>query len=219
MRVGIFDSGRGGALAFEYFRALAPSVDTVLYLDRENAPYGTKTADELVGLVCRDIDHLRALGCSRVLMACCTASTVFPLLPKEYRVNVIPIIEPVARAAIGATKNGSIAVISTEATMHSGAFVKAIGAISDAAVHSFASGTLVTLSELYAEGAAYDSALYRTAASELARAALSGADTLVLGCTHFSAFYEMAERITGMTVIDSARIGAKALHASLAAEI
>jgi glutamate racemase len=219
MRVGIFDSGRGGALAFEYFRTLAPSVDTVLHLDVENAPDGTKNTDELITAVRGDIDRLRALGCSRVLMACCTASTVFPLLPQKYREGTVPIIEPVARAAAGATKNGCIAVISTEATKRSGAFVKAIGEVSGASVSSYASGALVTLSELYAEKAPQWSTLYRAAEAELVRVLESGADTLVLGCTHFSAFYAMASRITGMTVIDSARIGAASLYASIAAEI
>lgn len=91
--VGIFDSGMGGEFALREFVSLCPNERAELFADRENAPYGTKSEPELIRLVKRDIDILRSRGAERILMACCTASTVYPLLPSEYQRAVIPIID------------------------------------------------------------------------------------------------------------------------------
>lgn len=212
MRVGIFDSGRGGAFALSYFKELAPHADAVLYTDTDNAPYGTKSAEELVTLVSADIEGLRALGCTYVLMACCTASTVYGLLPYRLRCGTVPIIAPTAAEACRKTRTGRIAVISTEATHKSGAFAREIAGISDdIGVISHPTQALVAL----AEAGECDTALSAVALSILRRELMPimkcGADTLVLGCTHFAAFERTVARITGMRTVSSARVGACAL--------
>lgn len=212
MRVGIFDSGRGGVLAGRYFYDAMAGVDTVIFSDTENAPYGSKTEAELIRLVSSGISRLVSLGCDIVLIACCTASTVHHRLPCELARISIPIIEPTAREACRATKNKRIAVASTEATRRSHAFCHSIGSIlPDAAVLSIASPLLVAL----AEGGVCDEDLNFAARAELLRVIESAkefsADTLVLGCTHYAAFERTAERLSSMRVINSARVGALAL--------
>lgn len=213
MRVGVFDSGRGGAFACKYFCDAEGGTDTILFSDTENAPYGNKTEAELVRLLSNGIERLASLGCERVLIACCTASTVYKKLSYELAEISIPIIEPTAREACLATSNNKIAVVSTEATRRSGAFLESIGGIlPHAEVISISSPLLVKL----AEGGVCDNELTDAARAELERvikcAEEFSADTLVLGCTHYAAFEKTAEKLSSMHVINSARIGAEVLR-------
>ena len=212
MRVGVFDSGRGGVFAGKYFCDAVKGVDTVIFSDTENAPYGNKSESELIGLLSRGIERLTSLGCELVLIACCTASTVHKRLPRELARISVPIIEPTARKACLATKNNRIAVVSTEATRRSRAFYESIGNILPSAeVLAISSPLLVGL----AEGGVCDESLTLAARAELSRVIDSAkdfsADTLVLGCTHYAAFEKTAEQLFSGRIINSARVGAVAL--------
>lgn len=216
MRVGIFDSGKGGLAALMRFKAILPSVDTVFFADEENAPYGNKTERELKALVRCDIERLLSLGAERILIACCTASTVYPFLPEKYRRASVPIIDPVARAAAISSRAGRIGVISTEATKRSGAFDRSILRLCPGAfVRSEAVPELVTL----AERGFSDENMSEYASSVIkdiqSRFRGSDIDTLILGCTHFSYFKKSLEGALGVRVIDSAEIGAKELIADI----
>ncbi len=108
--IGVFDSGAGGLFALAELRSLSPSADIVCFADRKNAPYGTKKKDELISLVTSGIDTLLAEGCSEVLMACCTASTVWELLPMRQRAVSVPIIVPTAEESLRLSKNKKIGI-------------------------------------------------------------------------------------------------------------
>ena len=142
---------------------------------------------ELLALVRADIRRLRERGAAHILIACCTASTIYPLLDEEDRRLCTPILRPAASAAVRRTKNRRVGVIATEATVRSGAFATAIRVL-DPTVHvfSYAAQSLVDPVE---KGARDDALTERDRAA--IRAALlpfedSGIDTLILGCTHFS---------------------------------
>ena len=117
--IGIFDSGDGGLAAAREVRRLFQKEDIVLLADRKNAPYGTKTEEELISLVKEDIRRLSEMGCEKILVACCTASTVFPLLSEGEQQICLPIIHPTAEAVCGSAHT---AVIATERTVNSHAF-------------------------------------------------------------------------------------------------
>ena len=96
--IGIFDSGAGGLCALRELARLLPDEKKIYLTDRKNLPYGTKSEGELVLLVSENIRKLRFMGCEKILLACCTASTIHPLLPKEYKELSLPIIGAAARA-------------------------------------------------------------------------------------------------------------------------
>jgi glutamate racemase len=97
--IGIFDSGAGGITAVKEVRRISKTADIVFFPDRLHAPYGTKSPEELIPLVERDVELLLSFGAETVLMACCTASTVHPFLKSKLRDAAIPIISPTAKAA------------------------------------------------------------------------------------------------------------------------
>ena len=208
--IGIFDSGVGGFNALYEIRRRLPFADILYFADGENAPYGTKSDDELINLVNRDANLLKSMGAGEILIACCTASTVFEKLSKAQKQGLTPIISP---AAITAAKYARTSVIATEATVKSGAFSREIKKIRpDCKVFELAMQELV--SEI--EGGSRSGKISSRCDAILNE--LSGIisakdfDAIVLGCTHFSHLEaEIKKRLPGVAVISPAREGALAL--------
>ncbi|MBO7304515.1 MAG: aspartate/glutamate racemase family protein [Clostridia bacterium] len=208
--IGIFDSGEGGINALREIKKRAPWIDVCFLADRKNAPYGTKSESELVELVSRDIERLLLIGANKILMACCTASTVYPLLDSRLRSAALPIISPTAEAAAAATVNGKVGVIATEATVSSGAFSTALsryGSVKQ--TFEVPAQILVQMVESgISDGRAPDvtRAKIRRLLSPIRE---SGADTLVLGCTHFCRLKQIiAGSLPGVRIISSSLSGA-----------
>ena len=206
--IGIFDSGVGGICALRQVRKMLPCEDIIYLADRKNAPYGTKTPEEILKFTETNIKKLKECGAVRILIACCTASSLYDSLPTWARDVSLPIIRP---AAIKAAQVGqNIVVIATRHTCGISAFGGEIKRLSDARVIEYAEQELVTLVErgnrdgrLDSEGKEYLDRL-----SEKIR--LSQADTLVLGCTHFSHLEnEIHHRLPNIKIISPARVGAE----------
>ena len=209
--IGIFDSGVGGKISLYEIRRLLPRADIVYLADRKNAPYGTKSPSEILRLVSEDIRRLRERGAEKILIACCTASTVWERLSESEREISLPIIRPAALTA-ARVSGGAVTVIATEATVKSGAFKAEIKRLSPTlTVTEIAAQELVSL----VEGGAADGRLTPrdikiiTATAE--RIKETKADTLVLGCTHFSHLEKTLEALTGAKTVSPAKEGAMAL--------
>ena len=206
--IGIFDSGVGGFCAFREVRRLLPREDIVYLADRKNAPYGTKTKDEITALTKADINTLLSFGVSKILIACCTASSVYDSLSDREREICLPIIRAAAeRAASGR----SIAVIATEGTVRSGIFTREIGGLTTSPVVEFPEQRLVAL----VEGGCRDGRISAECDEELqgiaARVSEAEADTLILGCTHFSHLEGELQKRCRIRTVSPAREGARAL--------
>ena len=209
--IGVFDSGAGGLAALSEIRRMCPTADVCFFADYENAPYGTKTEAELIRLVSANITRLRDAGADKILMACCTASTVYRHLPIDLRNVSIPIIDATANEALLSTENGKIGVIATKATVESGAFKCSLTRHKNTArVWQIAAQSLVKDVEAgICDGkisAGQRDALFRM----LLPLKKKGIDTIVLGCTHFAKLErEISRVLPGVRIINSARIGAK----------
>lgn len=209
--IGVFDSGVGGFNSVPYLRAAFPRTDIAYLADRQNAPYGTKSEEELVHLVGRCIDRLSSLGAEKILIACCTASTVWDRLTSEQRKKSMPIIPSVEKAFSG--DENTVLVIATERTVASGEFERVIRKRCSLArivqvpmqglVQSVENGA--RLSDMVGET--------REEIDEIRRlAGLYNPDALVLGCTHFSSVRELIADAAPMArIVNPAYIGAKAL--------
>ena len=89
-----------------------PGRDFVYLGDNRNAPYGTRPPIDVLNLTCAALERLFAEGCTLVVLACNTASTValrwiqqqwLPVRRREDGVarNVIGIVVPTVEAATG----------------------------------------------------------------------------------------------------------------------
>ena len=210
--VGLFDSGSGGLNTARRVKDLADDVDLVYLIDRKNAPYGTKSEEDLISIAEANIQRLADMGAETVLIACCTASTVHARLGRKYREISVPIIEKAAKAAQKATRSRRIGVIATKRTTDSHAFS---AALSSCFVSELAIGELVGL----IDGGLSDS----TATNEdkarienmLRPVLTANIDTLVLGCTHFPSLkktiMDIASGYGVRRLIDTADVGAELL--------
>lgn len=211
--LGLFDSGRGGLNTVGYLKETNDDSDLLYLIDGNNAPYGLKSEKEILEITERNVRAIAAMGAKRVLIACCTASTVYPHLSEYARSVSIPIISPIAEAAKNATRIGRIGVIATEHTVKSHAFKNTL--------ESF-SVTELSLSELVTR---IDSGISDTTLTGddeiwleniLTPVFENEIDTLILGCTHFSALVrtieKTAKRYGDICIVDSARVGANLIR-------
>ena len=212
--IGILDSGAGGLFALSVLREKLPTADLCFFADRDNAPYGNKERGELSRLLRCGIARLKSAGCDRILIACCTASTVFDTLSPSDQSVTLPIILPTARAAAMKTQTNRVAVISTEATWRSDAFAREISRINPKiTVSSYPAQPLVSLIESGAVDGSITPSSRRKIKDVLAPLFGVEFDTLVLGCTHFSHIErELMDIFAGrVQTVSSAREGAMEL--------
>ena len=203
MTYGIFDSGEGGHNLLRYARMRNDRDDIIFLCDRARAPYGTKRDFELSGIVNDNIERLRRMGAERIIIACCTACTVFERI--EDKSEVYPILPSTARVARGVT-DGRIAVLATGATVRSGAFRRELGG----EVTEIAAQPLVALIDGGASDKQPTGELTAYLRELLERA--DGADTVILGCTHFSSVKGLIRQLGAergiRRIIDAAEVGA-----------
>lgn len=212
--IGIFDSGLGGLTALKELRALLPNVDIVYFGDTGRVPYGTRSKDILLRYTDQDIRLLLSKGADRILAACGTVSSVaLPDIERNYDIKITGVVKPAAAQAVAATKNKKIGVIGTGATISSGAFSKEIKRLlPDATTVPVACPLFVPLVE---NGFISDKCeITRLAVAEyLAPIKESGADTLILGCTHFPIIANLISEYLGdnVTLINSGKAAAEQL--------
>lgn len=213
--IGIFDSGLGGLTALKELHSLMPGEPLIYFGDTGRVPYGTRSAATIIKYAKQDAAFLLSQGVDAILVACGTASTTaLKELTEALPVPVIGVVEPAAEAAVNATKNGKIAVIGTPATIRTGAFETAITEqMPDAAVISRPCPLFVPLVE--AGFTAPDCEITRlTCEHYLAPIRESGADTLILGCTHYPLLASIiASVLPDVTLISSGAEAAKAMVA------
>ncbi len=214
--IGIFDSGVGGFASAMVLRNRLKTEDIIYLADRKNAPYGTKTKEELISLVSRDIMRLKSYGCRLCLIACCTASSIYTHLDKELKDISRPIIEPTAKIA---AEGKRIAVIATEHTISSRAFGQKIAHFSKSRVTEICAQELVSLVESGERDGKLSPNGLETVIKVSEKIKTASPDTLVLGCTHFSHLERsLSALLPDVRIISSAKEGALALCSEIKSE-
>ena len=202
--IGVFDSGMGGLTVLHSIMETLPHENLVYLGDTARVPYGTKSARTVTQYSLEIASFLVEANIKALVVACNTASAVaLPALREKYSLPVIGMIEPAAKKAVRATKNGHIGVIGTEGTVRSGAYEKAINELgSDFNIISNPCPLFVPLAE---EGWVDNDIALLTAEKYLAEFKKSHVDTLILGCTHFPLFKETIKKVMEdkVTLIDS----------------
>ena len=212
--IGIFDSGLGGLSAVREIRTLLPHEDLVYFGDTGRVPYGTRSAETIRRYAAQDIRFLQThADCKAVVVACGTVSAnALDDLCKNSSVPIIGVIDPAVAAAAHATQNGKIGVIATPSTIASDAYARALHALDERfSVTSCACALFVPLVENGFVDA--DDPIPRlTAERYLAPIKESGADTLILGCTHYPLLSAVISAVLpDVTLIDTGYEAAQSL--------
>jgi len=124
--VGVFDSGLGGLTVVRELSRVLPGED-ILYLgDTARVPYGIKSLATVRRFSLEIVSFLLRLRPKMLVVACNTATAAaIDLIERICPVEVVDVIRPGAAAAVEAA-GGPIGVIATEATISSGAYLRAI---------------------------------------------------------------------------------------------
>ena len=216
--IGIFDSGLGGLTAVRRLRALLPAEALVYLGDTGRVPYGGRDRETLLRFAREDAAFLLRQNVKAILVACGTVSSAAMEALSGVGVPVCGVVLPGAKAAANATKTGRVGVIGTEAAVRAGAYERALRAIDPAIkVCAKACPAFVPLIEGGAKDG--DAALSEAAEAYLAPIRAFGADTLILGCTHYPLIADVIRRSVGegVTLIDVGAAAAAELAGTLAA--
>ena len=209
--VGVFDSGIGGLTVVAAMRQHLGHEDIFYLGDTARVPYGGKSRETVERYSVEISGLLLAEGAKAIVVACNTASALaVERLRQLFRVPILGVVEPGARAAVAATRNGRIGVIGTRATIRSGAYERTIRTLApNAKVFHTACPLLVPLIE---EGWLEDSITQAVLQRYLTPLLAEEIDTLVLGCTHYPLLARtIATQVPGVVLVDSAANLASAL--------
>ncbi|MBK1811736.1 glutamate racemase [Clostridium sp. YIM B02505] len=116
--IGFFDSGVGGLSVMKKAIEFMPWEDYIYFGDAKNAPYGTKTVDEVKKLTFDATEFLISKGVKAVVIACNTAtSAAIDELRAHYKNIPIIGIEPALKPAVESCKDGKIVIMATPMTL------------------------------------------------------------------------------------------------------
>ncbi len=193
--IGIFDSGLGGLTVWAEVRCALPTESIIYLADGKNCPYGSLTKGRITELTINAVERLIKLNCKLIVIACNTATAAAIETLRE-RYPQVPIVgmEPAIKPACKATKSGVVGVLATKGSLEGAMFrntkelygkdIEVIASEGEGFVEAVESGEI--------ESAKTEELVRRVVQPMVER----GADTIVLGCTHYPLLLPVIERIT-----------------------
>ena len=213
--IGVMDSGVGGISVLKHVHALLPNEHIHYFADSAHAPYGNKSADEIKARCFAVADFLIEKQVKALVVACNTATAAaINDMRARYKLPIIG-MEPAVKPAAAATKNGVIGVLATVGTLQSAQFAALLESYGrNVKVVTQGCVGLVECIERGELDTPETKALIRQYTAPLLA---EGADTIVLGCTHYPFVREVIESIVGkqVNIIDTGAAVAKRLQTLL----
>ena len=198
MRIGVFDSGLGGLSVLKEIHQRMPSASLAYVADSAWVPYGPR-GDEFIRQRARALSlFLIEHGADIIVIACNTATAAAaPALRESMQVPIVA-MEPAVKPATAATRSGTVGVLATVGTLQSARFAALLDQFGgDIQVLTRACPGLVE----QVEAAELDSPRTRLLVRQYVEPLVQGgADTIVLGCTHFSFLRPVIQQVAGPTV-------------------
>ncbi|MRX09489.1 glutamate racemase [Pseudoduganella sp. FT25W] len=194
--IGVFDSGVGGLSVLRHIRAQLPHEDLLYFADSGHAPYGDKTEQYVVDRALAVTDYLLSHGAKALVVACNTA-TVAAIKAVRAKYPELPVVgvEPGLKPAAAATHNGKVGVLATARTLKGDKFLQLREQISAATQAEFLLQPAVGLVDEIEKGDLHAPAIGAMLERYIAPLLEQGADTLVLGCTHYPFVRDGIERV------------------------
>ena len=203
--IGIFDSGSGGMSVFREIVRLLPEEKYVYFSDNAHCPYGEKTAGYIQDRARAITKTLLGKGCGIIVVACNTATAAaIRTLRTEFPDTPFIGMEPAVKPAALGTKTGVIGVLATAGTLKGSKYLKTRGIYEDEVriVEHVGEGFV----ELVERGIFTGPEAEETVRRSLRPLLDEGADTIVLGCTHYPFLRDTIQAIAGpdIRIIDPA---------------
>lgn len=206
--IGVFDSGVGGLTVLKEIIKILPHENIIYYGDTARTPYGTKSRETILGFSRQIIKFLIANNVKLIVIACNTVSAnCFCELKKEFSLPIIEVLSCGVNAVIQVTKNKSIGIIGTQATIKSQVYEKCITKKNhNIKIFSKSCPLFVPLAE---EGWTNNKIAYETSEIYLDEFKDKNIDTLLLACTHYPLFIECIKKnLPGKKIVNPAEFTA-----------
>jgi glutamate racemase len=193
--IGIFDSGVGGLSVWRHVRAALPDARLIYVADSAHAPYGGKSPEYIEQRSLAIAQFLVEQGAEAIVIACNTATAAAAAALRERFALPIVAMEPAVKPAVAATRSGVVGVLATVGTLESARFaalldkhagdVRIVTQGCPGLVEQIESGDL--------RGPRTRALVERYLAPLLAQ----GADTVILGCTHYPFLAPLIAEVAG----------------------
>ena len=200
--IAVFDSGVGGLSVLRHLRRVMPGERYLYFGDSANAPYGTKTKEDVKKLTFDAAQRLISRGIKALVVACNTAtSAAIHDLRIAYPDLVVIGIEPALKLAAERFPGGKLCVMATPMTLREEKFAALMRRYEEVChVQKLPAPGLVEL----VEGGKADSPEADSLLKTLFATLESTPDAVVLGCTHYPFAAKAISRVLGegVTLLD-----------------
>lgn len=207
--IGVFDSGIGGLTVLNELIHQLPNEDFIFIGDTKNAPYGSKTEEEVQGYIRKIARYLEMIGCKLIVIACNTGTVNSSYLNEDIQTPYIGVIDQTADEAIRRTKTNNVLVLGTLLTIQSGVYQEKL---KEKGIHVYAKAcpSFVPLIEDNRMNTNESRFAVYEACQEFKH---KNIDTLVMGCTHYDLLEEDFRAVFGdIQLISSGKPTAKLVY-------
>ncbi len=213
--IGVFDSGLGGLSVLREIRTLLPAEDLLYVADAAHVPYGNRSPAQIRARAEVLTGFLVGRGVKSVVVACNTATAVAVTdLRARWSIPIIG-MEPAIKPAAALTRNGIVGVLATEGTLASARFAGLLEQYAGRArvVTQPCPGLVAAVEAGHLDGE-HARALLRRYLRPLQEAR---ADTMILGCTHYSFLVPLIRELLGpdVAIVDTGYAVARQLQRRL----
>ena len=194
--IAVFDSGVGGISVLRHLINTMPGERYLYFGDSANAPYGSRTTEEIRKLTLKNAEMLFDRGSKALVVACNTAtSAAINDLRALYPGKIIIGIEPALKLAVCRHPRGKILVMATDATLREQKFhalAQQVGRQCE-----IVKCPCPALVEFVERGELDSPALDGVLREELGGHLTPPPDAVVLGCTHYPFLRKAIRRCVG----------------------
>lgn len=192
----VLDSGLGGLSVLRELTKILPEEQFLYYGDSKNAPYGTRSTEEVRILTQNCVAKHRPVGIKAVVIACNTATAAaIEDLRATYPDTIMIGMEPALKLAVDRHPGEKILVMATNVTLREHKFAALMDRFSDTA-------TILPLPcpglvEFVESGQLHTPELRAHLSSLLSPVLMEGISAIVLGCTHFPFLKPVIQKLAG----------------------
>ncbi|HIU11790.1 MAG TPA: glutamate racemase [Candidatus Onthocola stercorigallinarum] len=187
--IGIIDSGIGGVTIFREILKSIPKGRFIYYSDSINNPYGDKSKKEILDILDNVVTKLIDMGCTIIVIACNTASSIgVSYLREKYRKILFIATEPAYKMVHDYNPQGKTLVMATRGTIESEKFLELY--------HKYDNHNTILLSCIGLAELIENNQDVRKYLNELL-GKYKDIDNVVLGCTHYPLIKSEIKKILG----------------------
>lgn len=182
--IAVIDSGVGGISVLKELIKLMPNENYIYFGDNKNAPYGTKTADEVREITFHNVELMLKEDAKAIVIACNTATgAAVKRLREKYPNFPIIGIEPAIKSSANYQEHSNVLVMATPLTLKQKKFIDLCDKFSD--MVNIIKLPCPGLMEMVEEGKIYGEEIDEFLKELFSDLKTTKIDSVVLGCTHY----------------------------------